>query len=526
MFDINYVICSQQIGSGTNGKVYKIREINNPNNIKIAKIFEEARIQAYQKERNILTEFSNQSNNISNDYLIKLSNIEVFMAHDDNYPEGSGLLIFDYLINGKLCDYIYKLTEVTPLKESYVKILCYKLLIGLKKCHEKNISHNKIDIKNIMFDNSFNPIIIHFSNASRKYDNNFGKDFLSLGAVLAKLMSSGKFKSFGKTEKKCVITCTIPKNSNQKNYFEFKEFWEKIEDDLKIKISKNFKNFFDTLINHRNKLKVDDLLNSEWLKDINLSNISLIEAELKQNLQTIHDLIYESNQKSKYNLGDYSSIINLPKENNNNYSIINECYQKLISKKNENKDEWGMNNYNIVNENYCEYEDNENNNYMINYDKTRGNYEDMDEYENKYIEIKTLQFEPKDIQFNYIEIDAFENADSSEKFLKDCIKELRQKILYNSKENNINVENVEYLKGRLGLKITFKYVETDEEEGIECLEEEDSEDDKMPCIIEIEVFKYQAEQNSSSSKYYLLFNYIQGDIADFYKYLNFLKSLF
>ena len=60
MFDINYVICSQQIGSGTNGKVYKIREINNPNNIKIAKIFEEARIQAYQKERNILTEFYNQ----------------------------------------------------------------------------------------------------------------------------------------------------------------------------------------------------------------------------------------------------------------------------------------------------------------------------------------------------------------------------------------------------------------------------------------------------------------------------------
>lgn len=523
MFDINFVICSQQIGSGTNGKVYKIREINNPKNIMIAKIFEETRIQAYQKERNFLTEFSNQSNNLSNDYLIKLSDIEVFMAHDDNYPEGSGLLIFDYLKNGKLCDYIYKLSSITPLKESYVKILCYKLLIGLKKCHEKNISHNKIDIKNIMFDNSFNPIIIHFSNASRKYDNNFGKDFLSLGMVIGKLMSSGKFKSFGKIGKNYVIT--IPKNSNEKNFFEFREFWKTIEDALKIKISENFKKFFDTLINYRNKLKVDDLLNSEWLKDISISNISLIETELKQKLKTIHDLIYESNEKSKYDLGDYSSIINQPKENNNNHSIINECYQKMISKKIENKDEWGTN-QNIINENYCDLEDNENNNYMINYDKTRGNYEDMDEYENKCKEIKTLQFEPKDIQFNYIEIDAFENADSSQKFLKECIKGLYQKILHNSKEYNINVDNVEYLKGSLGLKITFKYTDTDEEEGIECLEEEDSEDDKMPCIIEIEVFKYQAEPNSSSSKYYFLFNYIQGDIADFYKYLKFLKSLF
>jgi serine/threonine protein kinase len=86
--------------------------------------------------------------------------------------------------------------NINHIKEIYVKLLCYKLLKGLQKCHENNICHNKIDIKNIMFDNDFNPIIIHFSEASLINNKNFNKDFIGLGIVLAKLMTSGKFISY------------------------------------------------------------------------------------------------------------------------------------------------------------------------------------------------------------------------------------------------------------------------------------------------------------------------------------------
>ena len=68
---------------------------------------------------------------------------------------------------------------------------------GLQKCHEKNILHNRIDLKNIMLDSEFNPVIIHFSESNLINDNNFQKDFEGLGLTLAKLMTSGKLKKWG-----------------------------------------------------------------------------------------------------------------------------------------------------------------------------------------------------------------------------------------------------------------------------------------------------------------------------------------
>ncbi len=86
MVDINYFICSNPIGSGNICKVYKIKEINKPQNIKIAKVYEQTRIQKYYDERNILNRFSQQNHNNQNDYIVKLLNIEVHLPNDENYP--------------------------------------------------------------------------------------------------------------------------------------------------------------------------------------------------------------------------------------------------------------------------------------------------------------------------------------------------------------------------------------------------------------------------------------------------------
>ena len=196
MLPINYIICSNQMNSGINDKVFKIVEISQPNKLFIIKIFEEMKRKEYEEEKSILSLLKDSSNNPQNNYLIKLKDIEVRLEYSDNYRMNSNLLVFDYLHHGTMCDYLYMMPNINHIKEIYVKLLCYKLLKGLQKCHENNICHNKIDIKNIMFDNDFNPIIIHFSEASLINNKNFNKDFIGLGIVLAKLMTSGKFISY------------------------------------------------------------------------------------------------------------------------------------------------------------------------------------------------------------------------------------------------------------------------------------------------------------------------------------------
>ena len=99
-------------------------------------------------------------------------------------------------------------------------------MLGLKKCHEKNISHNKLDLKNIMLDDDFNSIMIHFSEASIITNNNFNKDFLMLELILTKLVTSGKFNTiiYDKKIKKYFIKSNI--NAKKKKLFRRISFLE------------------------------------------------------------------------------------------------------------------------------------------------------------------------------------------------------------------------------------------------------------------------------------------------------------
>ena len=92
----NYIICSSQIGSGNIGKVYKIKKIEPPYNLKVAKIYEYDNYIQYENEKNILSKFTD---NLQNDYIIKLKNDDVALEHLDNFHNDSKLLIFDYKIN-------------------------------------------------------------------------------------------------------------------------------------------------------------------------------------------------------------------------------------------------------------------------------------------------------------------------------------------------------------------------------------------------------------------------------------------
>ena len=503
MLPINYIICSNQMNSGINDKVFKIVEISRPNKIFIIKIFEEMKRKEYEEEKSILSLLKDSSNNPQNNYLIKLKDIEVRLEYSDNYRINSNLLVFDYLHHGTMCDYLYMMPNINHIKEIYVKLLCYKLLKGLQKCHENNICHNKIDIKNIMFDNDFNPIIIHFSEASLINNKNFNKDFIGLGIVLAKLMASGQFISYkyDKNKKRFVFVYKLG-GPNKKGFLEESQFWNIIESNNNIKISKEFKQFFDILVKSKNALNIDDLLNNEFLKDI-INNQKEIETKLKKDFEADYNEIVKSKEQDKQEIDIYS-ILNL--DNTEDNSLVN-------PRKRGNKTSFDR---------------------IRSLEEKEGNL-----YEHKVL--KSIKCEPKGIQFNYIEINIKDNEilylDALEKLMIDLENNIRE-FKY---EKDIDI-NIEHDAKNWAFYIAFEEKEIDEENNIEdnidnieeetdAISEDLNDNELIPLVIKIELFELEKDEKLTHSmnpidrKYYLMFNYIQGDISDFYEYLRIIKNM-
>ena len=333
MIPFNYMICSSQMGRGRISRVYKIKEINPPHKLLIAKIYDQSRINQYEKEKNIVSQISDLNN-----YLIRINNEEVILEHIDEFGANPRILAFDYLAHGKLTDYMEEFPNLNALKENHVKLLCYKLLLGLKKCQEKNISHNKIEIRNIMFDKEFNPVIIHFSEASINTNKNFNKDFYGLGIVLAKLITSGRFKTINfdnKSNKYYIRFNYANSNPMQKKYFEEMDFWKYLDLLYKIKVSENFINFFDILIKAKNALNINDLLNHEWFLEMEYK-LNELEIEFRKAIKIIYDTILDSQKIVRYPI-DISKILHI-KNQKKELSIISE----LIDNKKQEKDE-GLN---------------------------------------------------------------------------------------------------------------------------------------------------------------------------------------
>ena len=503
MLPINYIICSNQMNSGINDKVFKIVEISQPNKLFIIKIFEEMKRKEYEEEKSILSLLKDSSNNPQNNYLIKLKDIEVRLEYSDNYRMNSNLLVFDYLHHGTMCDYLYMMPNINHIKEIYVKLLCYKLLKGLQKCHENNICHNKIDIKNIMFDNDFNPIIIHFSEASLINNKNFNKDFIGLGIVLAKLMTSGKFISYkyDKNKKRFVFIHKLG-GTKKKGVLEESQLWEIFEINNNIKISKEFKQFFDILVKSKNALNIDDLLNNEFLKDI-INNQEEIETKLKKDFEADYNEIVKSKEQDKQEIDIYS-ILNL--DNTEDNSLVNP--RKRGSKTSFDR--------------------------IRSLEEKEGNL-----YEHKVL--KSIKCEPKGIQFNYIEINIKDNEilylDALEKLMIDLENNIRE-FKY---EKDIDI-NIEHDSKNWAFCIAFEEKEIDEENNIEdnidnieeetdAISEDLNDNELIPLVIKIELFELEKDEKLTHSmnpidrKYYLMFNYIQGDISDFYEYLKIIKNI-
>ena len=342
MFNPNYEICSKALGNGRNGNVYKIREINSPHTILIAKIYENKRRSQFEKEKFFLSQLSNANNNNTlNDYLVHNKNINVRLRTSEFFRGDSTLLTFDFYVHGKILDYISYGTFGKPLCELYTKLIAYKLLLGLKKCHENNIIHNSIEMNYIMLDENFNPKIIHFGEA--KISNNFEKDFYKLGMVLVEMLTSRQIISYKFIKKlnNYYFKFYSIKNHFQESHLEESRFWKTLELAKDIKLSQEFIKFFHLLASPDKIYKIEDLLNNEWLKEARLYEKE-IEKDLKEEFKNNYFILSQSNDllDKYYTNFNLNLIINRDEMNaaHNHQSLINEIIDNDIQLIKNNSD--------------------------------------------------------------------------------------------------------------------------------------------------------------------------------------------
>ena len=318
----NYEIFSNPLGNGKNCEVYKIKEKNHPHSILIAKIYENSRRKYYEKEKRILLKISNSNDVEINDCLIHVKNINARLEISKQFKADSTLLTFDFLMHGNIQDYISLKSFGKPISEIYIKLLCYKLLLGLKKIHNNNISHNKIDIRNLMFDDNFNPIIIHFGNAI--ISDNHQNDFFGLGLILVGLISSKKIISykFNKKQNNYIFRFYSTNNYFHESSCEESVFWKILESNKNVIISKEFIDFFHLLVIPDKILNIDELFNNIWLKDI-----KIYHKETEQNFR-------EEFKNNYFFLSQSQKLVNNFNNNSNLNNIINadEMHESISSK--------------------------------------------------------------------------------------------------------------------------------------------------------------------------------------------------
>ena len=487
----NYRIASDQIGNGISGKVHLIKLNQQPFSLLIAKIFDEQSEEHYNKERNILEILSN-SNNPNKNYIIQIKNINITLDFMNYFPYNARYLLFDYLEYGNLSKYIFKGELLTDIPEQFVKLVCYKLLKAFEVMHGNHITHNKLDINNIMFNNDFNPIIIHLSEAliNNNNDNNYRSDFKGLGKIAAKMITSGKFIHFKYKTKNYWEIIDNAKRATRDIYF-----WNSING-----ISVKFIDFFDKIFKFKTPLNINELINHPWLKEIkdlydnNIINNN-IENDFKKFFLDRYKKIKFMEQQDKQTY-EIDAIIDMENDYKNNVSLINEIMNdgfRSCDAINDNSDISNLKVRKISNIpkgflfDYIEIIINYKNNYNNNYDK-----------------LNVFYFVIHDLQIFIEEMENLENT-------------------------------VEYSEEYLSFNATFKEKLSNENEEINGADEMENdtmfEEDKIDNLeMKIELLKYKNNEKNDIDddeglvKYYLIFNYMQGEISDYYHYMAKIKA--
>ena len=231
--------------------------------------------------------------------------------------------VIDYFSKGNLCYYI---NHSNGFSEKYARVIFKKILEGIKFCHNRKLCHLDIKAANIMIDKVFEPIIIDFGLSEIFKDENgqimyFTKqkgtemyvppemwekqpchgakcDIFSLGVLLFNLVTN-KFPFVKNSKNNDAFYNLIRQDTKESN----DEYWNIMESQIKIMLSKKFQQLFIQMVAYSNRLEnIDAILDSEWMKELN--NLSeqertILEQEVKKKFVEIYNVISGTNKEIK-----------------------------------------------------------------------------------------------------------------------------------------------------------------------------------------------------------------------------------
>ena len=531
-------------------KVLTLQQLNSKNKLTV-KIFEKKNNIYYQDEIGILRDLNEIDFTNKNNYFVRYMNIDydenMFKIPKEIRKESLKFLFFENLSKLSLCDYISFYKE--KLKEIHAKYLCYELLCAIEKLQNINILHNKLDVtSNIMFDDDFNIKIIHFCEAQKINNNNkykLNNDLFKLAILLIKFISGKKIKSiiYNKNDNKYEIIDNDEIFKSKR--IEESQFWKRLEKENNINVSKQFSDFVLNLVKAKKEeklVKISDLLNDEWLKEIK-NDVQTHEENFKNDFKLFYETINEDKDLNNPIEADYNDMNN--NGGNEAMSAININIKdgKLIpslkrekrflplkspNQNNINENNQIQTNKQIENQIPISYIQQNNINNEVSksilraFPKTDKNSENNEPREEKHI------FRPRKDDFNYLKISIknTENKDINQavinfmKVFKNDIKEY-----YAMNDININFDDIKDLSFKICYEIPP--IHFDDEDDIEFLDEDFEQKVKNSQNFEIKVELLEGEDNKNPfiNTYFLVFRGISIGKEDFYDYLKILKDI-
>ena len=531
-------------------KVLTLQQLNSKNELTV-KIFEKKNNIYYQNEIGILRDLNEIDSTNKNNYFVRYINIDynenMFKIPKEIRKESLKFLFFENLSKLSLCDYISFYKE--KLKEIHAKYLCYELLCAIEKLQKINILHNKLDVtSNIMFDDDFNIKIIHFCEAQKINNNNkykLNNDLFKLAILLIKFISGKKIKSiiYNKNDNKYEIIDNDEIFKSKR--IEESQFWKRLEKENNINVSKQFSDFVLNLVKAKKEeklVKISDLLNDEWLKEIK-NDVQTHEENFKNDFKLFYETINEDKDLNNPIEADYNDMNN--NGGNEAMSAINinikdgklipslKREKRVLPLKSPNQNNINENNQiqtnkQIENQIPISYIQQNNINNEVSksilraFPKTNKNSENNEPREEKHI------FRPRKDDFNYLKISIknTENKDINQavinfmKVFKNDIKEY-----YAMNDININFDDIKDLSFKICYEIPP--IHFDDEDDIEFLDEDFEQKVKNSQNFEIKVELLEGEDNKNPfiNTYFLVFRGISIGKEDFYDYLKILKDI-
>ena len=291
-------IKKKRLGSGGEGKVYLVED----KDLKeyVAKILYPLEDQPEENKQRMSEkiELFKKINSISSPYIMQFyEGGEGKLKINGEEPIKINYFIFDYIQNLDL----YLIVKFGgPLSEKICKYIFHKIILGVKALHEAKIYHRDLKLDNIIIDDNINPKICDLDmciyqqgklkdQLGTKYymppNKLEGKEYLgdkadiySLGCILLILVIGGDWFS----NKECQYLHQYVKKNQKNKYF---EELGKLSDII-CSLKDDFKDLHFGMIAHNEKERwtLKDVLDSEWLKEIN--NMSdKKKKEIKEELE-------------------------------------------------------------------------------------------------------------------------------------------------------------------------------------------------------------------------------------------------